>query len=99
MGYMIEGGGSKTMSKAKSWLYKHPTVSKDLLAQLTEVIVDYLVGQVAAGAQVSTVCELNDPSILCIAPEISRQVNLERQRALFNFVMDVILIYSITLIL
>ncbi|KAF4528854.1 hypothetical protein B566_EDAN017200 [Ephemera danica] len=51
MGYMIEGGGSKTMSKAKSWLYRYPEASKQLLNLLTDVIVDYLVGQVAAGAQ------------------------------------------------
>ncbi|XP_062995774.1 uroporphyrinogen decarboxylase isoform X2 [Elgaria multicarinata webbii] len=51
MSYMIEGGGSKTMAKAKAWLYRHPKASHCLLTLLTEVIVDYLVGQVAAGAQ------------------------------------------------
>ena len=53
MGYMIEGGGSKTMSKAKSWLYKNPEASRQLLDLLTNVIVDYMVGQVQAGAQVN----------------------------------------------
>ncbi|KAG8536281.1 hypothetical protein GDO81_026721, partial [Engystomops pustulosus] len=52
MTYMIEGGGSNTMSKAKRWLYQDPGASRQLLQQLTDVIVDYLVGQVAAGAQV-----------------------------------------------
>ncbi|XP_053101453.1 uroporphyrinogen decarboxylase isoform X2 [Hemicordylus capensis] len=51
MSYMIEGGGSNTMSKAKSWLYQHPEASHSLLKLLTNVIVDYLVGQVHAGAQ------------------------------------------------
>ncbi|XP_066479287.1 uroporphyrinogen decarboxylase isoform X1 [Tiliqua scincoides] len=51
MSYMIEGGGSKTMAKAKAWLYRHPEASHRLLTLLTNVIVDYLVGQVAAGAQ------------------------------------------------
>ncbi|KAM4642685.1 uroporphyrinogen decarboxylase [Discoglossus pictus] len=51
MTYMIEGGGSNTMSKAKRWLYKHPSASHQLLQLLTDIIVDYLVGQVAAGAQ------------------------------------------------
>ncbi|XP_072276721.1 uroporphyrinogen decarboxylase [Pyxicephalus adspersus] len=52
MTYMIEGGGSTTMSKAKRWLYQNPSASHQLLQQLTDVFVDYLVGQVAAGAQV-----------------------------------------------
>lgn len=52
MSYMIEGGGSKTMSKAKAWLYRYPSDSHKLLQILTDVIVDYLVGQVNAGAQV-----------------------------------------------
>lgn len=52
MSYMIEGGGSTTMAKAKSWLYRHPEASHQLLRLLADVIIDYLVGQVAAGAQV-----------------------------------------------
>ena len=51
MSYMIEGGGSKTMSLSKGWLYKYPESSHKLLKILTEVIVDYLVGKVKAGAQ------------------------------------------------
>lgn len=52
MSYMIEGGGSSTHSKAKRWLYRHPEASHMLLKMLTDVIVEYLLGQVAAGAQV-----------------------------------------------
>lgn len=52
MSYMIEGGGSTTMAKAKSWLYRHPEASHRLLRLLADVVTDYLVGQVAAGAQV-----------------------------------------------
>ncbi|XP_040264130.1 uroporphyrinogen decarboxylase [Bufo bufo] len=57
MTYMIEGGGSNTMSKAKRWLYQNPSASHQLLQNLTDVIVDYLVGQVAAGAQALQVFE------------------------------------------
>ena len=53
MSYMIEGGGSSTQSKAKSWLYAHPAASHKLLQLITDVVVDYMIGQVAAGAQVS----------------------------------------------
>jgi uroporphyrinogen decarboxylase len=52
MSYMIEGGGSKTMSKSKAWLYRYPTESHKLLQILTDVIVNFLIGQVKAGAQV-----------------------------------------------
>lgn len=52
MAYMIEGGGSKTMSNAKKWLYKHAKATSFLLQTLTDLIVDYLVAQVRAGAQV-----------------------------------------------
>lgn len=57
MGYMIEGGGSKTMSKAKSWLTDHLDESHVLLSLLTKVIVDYLEMQVKAGAQMLQVFE------------------------------------------
>jgi len=59
MAYMIEGGGSKTQSKAKKWLYFHPEASKKLLALITKVCVEYLVEQVRAGAQLLQVFESN----------------------------------------
>nr|CAI5866256.1 unnamed protein product [Callosobruchus analis] len=52
MGYMIEGGGSKTMSKAKKWLYRHPEASKQLLQILTEVVTEFLLLQIEHGAQI-----------------------------------------------
>ena len=58
MAYMIEGGGSKTLSKAKSWLFMHKKESLSLLQHLTDKIVDFLIGQVKAGAQVS-ICFFN----------------------------------------
>lgn len=68
MAYMIEGGGSKTLTKAKTWLFKYPEESKALLQRITDVCVDYLVGQVKAGAQVSqptlaSVSRISDKSL------------------------------------
>ena len=57
MSYMIEGGGSPTLSKSKFWLYRHPEASHRLLQSITDVSVDYLVGQVEAGAQLLQVFE------------------------------------------
>ncbi|KAI9101195.1 Uroporphyrinogen decarboxylase [Phlyctochytrium arcticum] len=51
MAYMIEGGGSKTLSKAKAWLGRWPAESAVLLQKVTDVIVDFMVSQVKAGAQ------------------------------------------------
>jgi uroporphyrinogen decarboxylase len=50
--YMVEGGGNKTMQKSKSWLFKWPEESKEVLGRITDVCIDYLVEQVKAGAQV-----------------------------------------------
>ena len=50
--YMVEGGGSKTFQKSKTWLFKYPEESKALLLRIADVCIDYLVGQVRAGAQV-----------------------------------------------
>ncbi|KAJ3218332.1 hypothetical protein HDU67_006104 [Dinochytrium kinnereticum] len=51
MAYMIEGGGSKTLSKAKGFLFQHPKESHRLLKMVTDVVVDFLINQVKAGAQ------------------------------------------------
>lgn len=50
--YMVEGGGSKTFQKVKTWIFKYPEESKALLKRIADVCVDFLVGQVKAGAQV-----------------------------------------------
>ena len=57
MSYMIEGGGSTTQSKAKKWLYAHPVASEELLRLLTDKVIDYLVAQAGAGAQLLQVFE------------------------------------------
>ncbi|MFP4228248.1 MAG: uroporphyrinogen decarboxylase [Salinivenus sp.] len=52
MAYMVEGGGSKSYRRARAWLYRHPDAAQALLRRTTDVVVDYLIGQVEAGAQV-----------------------------------------------
>ena len=53
--YMVEGETSRTYTKAKTWLFKYPQESKALLMRIADVCVDFLVGQVKAGAQVSQI--------------------------------------------
>ena len=51
MAYMIEGGGSKSFSTTRSWLYSEPEGAEQLLDVLTGVTIEYLKGQAKAGAQ------------------------------------------------
>jgi uroporphyrinogen decarboxylase len=48
--YMIEGGGSKTFSKAKKFLYTQPALAHQLLQKITDSTINYLKGQILAGA-------------------------------------------------
>ena len=50
--YMIEGKGSKTFSAAKKMLYTQPAFSHQLLDMITKSTIQYLKGQIAAGADV-----------------------------------------------
>src|SRR5437667_6032468 len=50
--YMIEGRPSRDYGRAKSLMFAEPALWHRLLDKLTEVVIRYLAGQVAAGAQV-----------------------------------------------
>jgi uroporphyrinogen decarboxylase len=49
--YMIEGGSSKTFSKAKKLIYQDPKMAHQLLAKLADIVTDYLNAQIESGAQ------------------------------------------------
>lgn len=49
--YMIEGGSSKTFSRAKTMLFEQPQMAHLLLSKISDSVVAYLNAQVAAGAQ------------------------------------------------
>lgn len=57
MAYMIEGGGSKTFEKSKSWLLKYPEASHKLLSAIAKVCTELLVLQWQAGASILQVFE------------------------------------------
>lgn len=50
LAYMVEGGGSKTFSKARRMLYADPRTAHALLQKITDTTIAYLRGQIAAGA-------------------------------------------------
>lgn len=52
MKYMIDGSSSAPLPKARRWLVQYPEASRQLLKLLTTKIINYLVAQVKAGAQV-----------------------------------------------
>jgi len=49
--YLVEGGASKQFTHLLGWSYADPEGLRELLDRIAEVTVDYLLGQVAAGAQ------------------------------------------------
>jgi uroporphyrinogen decarboxylase len=49
--YMIEGAGSTTFAKAKTWIYRHPERMTALMDLLVDAIADHLIAQVEAGAE------------------------------------------------
>lgn len=52
LSYMIEGKGSKTFSQAKKFLYTQPALAHQLLGKITQSTINYLKGQIHAGADI-----------------------------------------------
>src|SRR3990167_4323153 len=50
--YMVEGQSSKTFEIIKSMLYKNPKILHQLLQKITDVTIEYLKMQIAAGADI-----------------------------------------------
>lgn len=50
--YLIEGGSSRSHVQAKALMYRDEATWNDLMQRLVDVTIDYLLGQVEAGAQV-----------------------------------------------
>lgn len=77
LGYMIEGGGSKTLSKALAWLRNHPAETAELLELLADTIVEYFEMQVKAGAQV---LQLFESSADALSKDVFAEVSLPHCR-------------------
>jgi len=48
--YMVQGKGSKTFDEAKGFCYQNPQLAHQLLQMITDATIEYLKGQIAAGA-------------------------------------------------
>lgn len=73
LAYMVEGGGSKTFSKAKRFLYQNPEDSHLLLQKLTDSIVYYLNEKVRSGVDV---VQIFDSWAGLLGPDTFREFSL-----------------------
>lgn len=73
LSYMVEGSGSKTFSKAKKFLYTEPVLAHRLLEKITLSTINYLKGQIAAGADV---VQVFDSWAGILSPEQYREFSL-----------------------
>jgi len=71
--YMTDGRGSKTYQHSLTWLYNYPAESHVLLQRITDVCVDFLIGQAKAGAQMLQVFESHAGEL---SPELFKEFAL-----------------------
>src|SRR3989454_10318313 len=64
--YAIEGGGSRTFTRTKAFMYQEPDAWPLLLERLAEFVGCYLAAQAAAGARA---LQLFDSWVGCVSPE------------------------------
>lgn len=50
--YMVQGKGSKTFDEAKGFCYQNPELAHTLLQMITDATIEYLKGQIEAGADI-----------------------------------------------
>ena len=84
--YMVEGGGSKTFSKSKKLLYAEPAAAHKLLQKITDSTIDYLQGQVAAGADL---VQVFDSWAVILSPEAYEIFALPYLRQICNAIDQV----------
>ncbi|GCE47701.1 uroporphyrinogen decarboxylase [Thermosporothrix hazakensis] len=81
--YMIEGKPSRDYGLAKSLMYGQPEIWDALMNKLSDVVADYLVAQVRAGAQV---VQLFDSWVGAVSPSVYRRAILPYTRRIFETV-------------
>lgn len=81
--YMIEGRPSRDYSMAKSLMYGQPEVWDALMTKLTDVVSDYLVSQIRAGADA---VQLFDSWVGALSPSVYRRFVLPYTQRIFRAV-------------
>jgi uroporphyrinogen decarboxylase len=83
---MLEGHGSKTFSIAKKFLYQEPVLSATLLDRITQSTINYLQGQVRAGADL---IQIFDSWAGLLSPEQYREFSLPYLSRICDAIQDV----------
>ncbi|HTF20788.1 MAG TPA: uroporphyrinogen decarboxylase [Chryseolinea sp.] len=84
--YMTEGKGSKTFSAAKKMLYLQPELSHRLLDMITDSTINYLRGQIRAGADI---IQIFDSWAGVLSPEQYSEFSLKYIRKICNAIQGV----------
>lgn len=84
--YMVEGSGSKTFSRARKMLYREPQLAHRLLNMITDTTINYLNGQVKAGADV---VQIFDSWAGVLGPEQYQEFSLKYLRRICDEVTGV----------
>ncbi|KAL8796672.1 MAG: hypothetical protein Q9195_001062 [Heterodermia aff. obscurata] len=93
--YMVEGGGTKLFLQSKTWVYKFPNESKDLLMKISKLCVEYLALQVQAGAQIvqvfdSWAAELSPSSFKEVSLPYLRYISTHLPQRLRELKLDIV---------
>jgi uroporphyrinogen decarboxylase len=75
--YMIEGQGSRRYTHTKSFMHNHPEAWHAMMRKISDSLICYLNGQIAAGAQA---VQLFDSWVGCLSPDDYRQFVLPHSR-------------------
>lgn len=84
--YMLEGSGSKTFSKPRALLYQNPAMAHELLEKITQSTINYLKGQIAAGADV---VQVFDSWAGILGPADYEEFSLKYIRKICNAITEV----------
>ncbi|GAX88514.1 uroporphyrinogen decarboxylase [Effusibacillus lacus] len=84
--YMIEGGPSKNYYKTKQMMYSAPEVWNALMDKLGDMIITYMKGQVAAGAQA---VQIFDSWIGSLSPSDYRQYVFPTMKRIFEALKEI----------
>lgn len=79
--YLIEGGGSRDYARAKGLMYTDPKAWHDLMARLSELISNYLLAQIQAGAHA---VQLFDSWVGALHPEDYREYAKPYSQRIFS---------------
>src|SRR2546423_9685296 len=80
-GYLIEGKPSRDFLTTKTMMYTEPSLWEALMQRLSRLVLEYLLAQIEAGAQV---VQGFDSRVGCLSPEDYRRYVLPHMTAIFT---------------